>query len=253
MKDRFPSASRRAFVSGAVGLAACRKQRIEPRQGEPQSLTSMLESNRRKFNVPAMAATVLDASHVLECEAVGVLRRGDSSPVQRSSRFHLGSNTKAITATMVATLVEAKRLTWETTVLNVFPEWKDSMHSEYRRINLNDLFQHYAGLPQLNNAMSRDMRRLPSDRPRDEVARFILQQPPAALPGSTSLYSTPVRRLQLSWRSGSPAPLGRNLSSSASSGHSISQAGSDGPTPLTLCSRPVTFPPGSARSEPLRF
>jgi CubicO group peptidase (beta-lactamase class C family) len=90
---------------------------------------------------------------------------------------------------MLASLVDENRLGWETTPLDVFPEWRDSIHPDYRRITLNDLFQHHAGLPELNNAMSREMRCLPSNGSREDVARFILQRPPVNRPGTVGLYS----------------------------------------------------------------
>ena len=183
-------ASRRLFLmSGAAGLMACRGRRDERPHDAPLTLSTVLDESRSKFGVPAMAAIVLGANKVFECQVTGIARRGRSAPVRTSSRFHLGSNTKAITATMVATLVEENRLSWDTTVLDVFPEWSNSIHPDYRGINLNDLFQHHSGLPPYNNATSADMRRLPAGESAAEVAGFILHRPPARKPGSGGLYS----------------------------------------------------------------
>jgi D-alanyl-D-alanine carboxypeptidase len=184
------SVSRRQFLmSGAVTLIACHGHRSDRPEDALQTMTALLAANRSKYGVPAMAAIVLGANKVFECQAVGIVRRGRSIPVRTSSPFHLGSNAKAITATMVATLVEENRLRWETTVLDVFPEWSGTLHPDYRGINLNDLFQHHAGLPPYNNATSPDMRRLPAGQSVKDVACFILQRPPAQKPGSGALYS----------------------------------------------------------------
>ena len=183
-------ASRRLFLmSGAATLIACRGHQDDRPHDAPRTLTAVLAESRSKYGVPAMAAVVLGANEVFKCQAVGIARRGRGAPVRTSSRFHFGSNTKAITATMVATLVEENRLSWETTVLDVFPEWSGSIHPDYRVINLNDLFQHQAGLPPYNNATSPDMRRLPAGQSATELAGFILHRPPARKPGSGALYS----------------------------------------------------------------
>ena len=65
--------------------------------------------------------------------AVGLRSSEDSVEVTSDDRWHLGSCTKALTATLVARLVERGQLTWETTLGGVFgasvpemaPAWKD--------------------------------------------------------------------------------------------------------------------------------
>lgn len=186
---RLPVSRRFLLVNGAASLMACSRRRTDSPHQAPQTVGSALAESRTKYGVPAMAAIVLTANQVLDCQALGIARRGHGAAVSALSRFHLGSNTKAITATMVATLVEQKRLSWETTVLDVFPEWRDSIHPDYRGINLNDLFQHHAGLPPYNNASSRDMRSLPKGASVKDQAAFVLRRPPTQKPGSGGLYS----------------------------------------------------------------
>lgn len=63
-----------------------------------------------------MAAVIVRGGTTAEATAVGVRRVGAATSVTTEDRWHLGSNTKAFTATMVARLVEQGRLSWETTV-----------------------------------------------------------------------------------------------------------------------------------------
>jgi CubicO group peptidase (beta-lactamase class C family) len=54
--------------------------------------------------------------------AVGVRKYGTDTPVTINDQFHLGSDTKAMTATMLATLVEEGKLSWGTRLEQVFPD-----------------------------------------------------------------------------------------------------------------------------------
>jgi CubicO group peptidase (beta-lactamase class C family) len=62
-------------------------------------------------------------------------------------RWHLGSDTKAMTAVVMATFVERGRRTWDTTLGDVFAELASGFPSEFRAITVTQLLSHYAGLP----------------------------------------------------------------------------------------------------------
>jgi CubicO group peptidase (beta-lactamase class C family) len=109
--------------------------------------------------------------------------------VTRSSQFHLGSLAKAITATMVATLVEEGRMNWRSRPLDVFPEWTGTVDPAYANITLDDLFRHRAGLPKFQIQSHGEFLGLPYSSPRAEVAHWILRRPPINIPGTTALYS----------------------------------------------------------------
>ncbi len=153
------------------------------------SFVSTLERARRDFQVPALAAVAVRADDFLDVDAAGVLKQGESRPVTQSSQFHLGSLTNAITATMLATLVEEKRLQWTSGPLDVFPEWTDSMHPAYREITLDDLFRHRAGLPAFKPAGAKEFAGFPQSASRADCARWVLRQAPVNQPGSAALDS----------------------------------------------------------------
>ena len=52
-----------------------------------------------------------------------------------------------MTAVIVATLVERGKLSWETTVGQVFPELSKTFPEEFRGITVIQLLSHHAGLP----------------------------------------------------------------------------------------------------------
>lgn len=106
----------------------------------------IVDSTRRATRMPAIAAAIVTRDSVLAYEAVGVRRSGDASAVTRDDRFHIGSNTKAMTAGLVGLLVDEGRLAWTTTLAELFPELAARMRPEYRDVTVRDLLTHHSGL-----------------------------------------------------------------------------------------------------------
>jgi CubicO group peptidase (beta-lactamase class C family) len=129
-----------------------------------------------------------------EVAAVGFRKWGDPTKVTVDDRFHLGSCGKAMTATVVAMLVEDGRLKWETTLATVFPELVSRMRPEYRAVTLEQLLLHRAGLPAQSWPLGKslqDMHRLagsPTQQRRTYV-RMCLRQKPAAKAGAKYIYT----------------------------------------------------------------
>jgi CubicO group peptidase (beta-lactamase class C family) len=97
--------------------------------------------------LPALAAAVVTNKGLVAVGAVGVRKRGSNVPVTINDQFHLGSNTKALTATLVALLVEQGLLRYSDTLGKVFPGLARQMSPELRRVTLAQLLTHRAGLP----------------------------------------------------------------------------------------------------------
>ena len=139
-------------------------------------------------------AVATRAGGVLEIAVSGVRRQGKPDAVGAEDLFHLGSNTKAMTATLIGILVEKGALSWNATPLEVFPEWKDSILPEYRDITMTDLLSHHAGLAGYEDDSSAEFRDLKSLRgspldQRMEFARRALHRKPAVAPKTRFLYS----------------------------------------------------------------
>lgn len=69
------------------------------------------------------------------------------APVEDSDLWHIGSNTKAMTATLIARLVEAGVLDWDDTLGEALGEAVPNMRPRYRDVTLVDLLRHRSGLP----------------------------------------------------------------------------------------------------------
>jgi len=109
-------------------------------------LGALLDSIRSDQGAPALAALLLAGDSVIEVAAVGYRADGHDELVTDADLWHLGSNTKAMTATLAGILVERGDIEWTTTIQDVFPELADSIRAEYRDVQLRELLSHTAGL-----------------------------------------------------------------------------------------------------------
>jgi CubicO group peptidase (beta-lactamase class C family) len=110
-------------------------------------LSGVLEAVRAKHGLPALGAAVLKGGKVVAIGAVGKRRAGGTEAVTVDDRWHLGSLTKAMTATLLARLVERGRLSWGTTLGEAFPDLAAKMHPGYRAVTLERLLTHFGGAP----------------------------------------------------------------------------------------------------------
>src|SRR5215212_2418790 len=103
------------------------------------SLDPVLQPYLVRYDLPAVAAAVVRNGTVVAAGAVGTRRAGTDTPVTVSDRFHIGSDTKAMTALLAAMFVEEGRLRWDSTVGEVFPELAATMDAGLRRVTLEQL------------------------------------------------------------------------------------------------------------------
>ena len=75
-----------------------------PNASSPE-LETQIESIRQKYAVPALAAMEWKDSRVTNFAFTGFRKTGNPTPFAASDQFHLGSDTKAMTATVIGILV----------------------------------------------------------------------------------------------------------------------------------------------------
>lgn len=153
---------------------------------------SLLARAMQDRQIPAMAVLVIRHGAIAQESFRGVRAGPGSPPVARDDLWHIGSDTKAMTATLIAHLVERGTLGWNTPLVRALPQLAPAMQSGYRGITLVDMFSHRAGFKDLidsdfYNAFYSDKRPLHSQRL--AYLRMALAQPPAYRPGTQNLYS----------------------------------------------------------------
>jgi CubicO group peptidase (beta-lactamase class C family) len=110
-------------------------------------LADLLAPIRAKHGVPALGAAVIVDGKLTALGVDGVRRAGHDEKVTADDLWHLGSCTKAMTATLLARLVEAGKLQWTTTAAEALPDLAPALNEQARAITLTNLLTHRAGLP----------------------------------------------------------------------------------------------------------
>lgn len=111
---------------------------------ESKDLRVYAENLRVKNKIPGMVCAVVKADTILDMFPLGVRRHGYPDKIKLDDHFHIGSNTKSMTAFAAAHLIENKKIDWPTRFLDLFPDWKTQIDSQYRDITLGALLSHRA-------------------------------------------------------------------------------------------------------------
>ena len=173
------------------GRPAVPKDNPDPaKQSAPTAdVSSVLAEITRQHDLPGMVAAVIEGDRVVATGATGVRRRGGRDPVTLSDRFHIGSCTKAMTATLCAVLVEEGKLKWDVTIAGAFPDAK-SLHPDYRNVTLAQLLSHRGGAPgDVDPALWKSLWEPKGVRARRKVLDTVFALPPRVEPGTQYLYS----------------------------------------------------------------
>lgn len=152
-----------------------------------EAITKALKPIRQKFNVPGMAAALVTSDGIKLVGAVGVRKRGTEVPVTLEDHWHLGSDGKAMTSTLIARLVERGSLRWDSTIADVFPDLVPQIDPDFQKVTLLHLLSHRAGLPanlDLTKYLGADAVTLRLRAVREELANK-----PQNKPGSVFAYS----------------------------------------------------------------
>ena len=155
-------------------------------------LKATVEAFRARHGVPGMGAAVVRAGSI--AVAVSGLRRIDRpDPITASDAFHLGSDTKAITASVVARLIERGLLHWGETLTEALPDIANQMDPAFRAVTLEMVMRHVAGLPG-GGAFTPEFTAgfddtWPVDRQRAWMTARFLSRAPTQAPGARFVYS----------------------------------------------------------------
>ena len=159
---------------------------------EQDELTMKLESIRRDHGLPALAAAAIRRGKLVANAATGVRELGSAERVTTDDRWHLGSCTKSMTATLAGMLVDEGKLHWSSTIAEIFPELEDSMRPAWRSVTLEQLLTHRSGAPEHPpvDVWAEALRRkgTPTEQ-RLAILRGMVCEPPEEPRGKKFIYS----------------------------------------------------------------
>ena len=150
-------------------------------EATPNSLQDFVSRAHAEHNLIALGAVVASSEGIIDIAVAGLRAKDSADPVQVADKWHLGSNTKALTALLYAKLVERDLAHWGATLVELFPDLAEDMDPAWRDMPIEDLFSHRTGMKQMGgfwlNARRNDDRSI-SDQ-RAIAARDVLTQPPS--------------------------------------------------------------------------
>src|SRR5262245_8148782 len=155
--------------------------------GASEEISRLLATVRSTHQVPALVASVGHADGSIQTGAVGVRVLGKPQTVTSDDEFHIGSVTKPMTATVIATLVEEGKLQWSTTVAQALPECGSTLRPEYRDVTVADLLAHEGGLPAFDD--EKDLKGISPSTSRFAFSCLALSRPPVVKPKKEFSYS----------------------------------------------------------------
>ncbi len=183
--------TRFALLCSLIALVAtsARAQELAPEASLSATVAEAIEGT----TVPALGLLVIRDGQVVDQAVAGVRELGSRSAVTADDRWNLGSDGKAMTATMIARLVEQSVLGWAAPLSAMLPDLAAEMRPEYRDVTLLELMSHRAGLPENLSDMTyfrtfyADNRPLPEQRL--AYLRRALAEPPVGPARGEASYS----------------------------------------------------------------
>lgn len=143
-----------------------------------QTANNILSNNQ----VPGIGILVLEKNKIKVQKTFGLRRIEYTNKLLVSDIFHLGSNSKALTALLSAKLIDKGFLNWKMTLKELFPHIKTN--SQFSNLTFDSLLVHRAGMTKDLTAFGDvwDVLRLPHTTPRrgrEYVAKKVLTKTPS--------------------------------------------------------------------------
>ncbi|WP_339333902.1 serine hydrolase domain-containing protein [uncultured Maricaulis sp.] len=169
-------------------------QPLAPAPATAPDLDAIAETTLAASGAPGVAVMrVVDGE--IAIGVAGLRALGSEAPIEASDLWHMGSNSKAMTATLIARLVEQGVVGWDDTIGQHLAAVIPDMDPAYRDLTFRHLLSHRAGItPNVGmiamiqfNEQGANGDPMPPQR--IDYATRVLTQSPAATPETEFLYS----------------------------------------------------------------
>jgi CubicO group peptidase (beta-lactamase class C family) len=111
-----------------------------------KDIDKLVETTMTAFDVPGIAVAVIRDDKVIHMKGYGVRSIATGEKTDENTLFAIASNSKAFTAAALAILTDEGKLSWETRVIDIIPEFR--LYNSYvtEDFNIKDLLTHRSGL-----------------------------------------------------------------------------------------------------------
>lgn len=180
-----------AFIPLTVGVFSSSYEGA-PRSDGPAgaSLAGLVTDLRKEHRLVGLAAMVMVDGKVMSSAAHGERKKGSGVPLELGDRWHLGSITKSITATMIGRLIDSGQMNWTDTIGERFPD--ASIHEDWKPVTLQQLLTHTSGAPanfSLGVSLKKPALGPECTQERRKAVMDVIAEKPAHRPGETFAYS----------------------------------------------------------------
>lgn len=108
--------------------------------------STTVEETRQHFGIPGVAVAIVRDNQVVLAQGLGVRKMGEAAPVTPQTIFAVGSTTKAMNATLIASLVDDGLLAWDQPVREIWPQFQLADPTLTDQTQLRDLLNMSSGV-----------------------------------------------------------------------------------------------------------
>lgn len=112
---------------------------------QPDDLAPVLEPIRAQNGIPALIGAVWHGDDLVAIGVSGTRKLGDPTPATIQDQWHLGSDTKAMTATLIGIHVDQGAIQLDDTIGELFAG--ETIDPGYVNVTITELLQHRGGAP----------------------------------------------------------------------------------------------------------
>ncbi|MES2787990.1 MAG: serine hydrolase domain-containing protein [Planctomycetota bacterium] len=179
-----------AALARELGLPQTETRKTSAIDDPKVSLAKRVTDLRQQKKLVGLGAMVMVDGQIVSSAVDGERKLDSAVPLAIGDRWHLGSITKSVTATMIARLVESGKLKWSSTVSECFPD--AAIHEDWKPVTLRQLLTHTAGAPpnfSLQVGKEHPRLGLECTRARRKAVLSLMAEKPASPPGKKFAYS----------------------------------------------------------------
>ena len=132
-----------------LGLAIAAPLQARQADGPtPAAIDAAVRATIERYSLPGIAVGVIDDGNIVYARGYGETVADSGDPVTSKTLFKIASNSKAMTASVLARLVQQGKLRWDDPVQKHLPGF--AMHDPWvsAHITVGDLLVHNSGLPE---------------------------------------------------------------------------------------------------------
>ncbi len=142
-----------ALIFGQLLPKGYRRETFAGRKAHPldqqrvAELGAFVQRAMQATGVPGVAVGLIENGKVVFADGFGIRELGRQEKVDANTLFMVASNTKAMTTLMLARLVDAAKLTWETPVTQLLPSFRLGDSATTAQVRVKHLICACTGLP----------------------------------------------------------------------------------------------------------